>query len=283
MRDIAYYNGKTGPILEMTVPFGDRACCFGDGVYDATMALHHIPFCLSEHLQRFYDNVKAMEISFAMPQEELAAVLCGLANQVEGESLMLYWQASRGSGLRTHAFYGAQTAPSLWVTVSPLEMFSLQGAYRALTQPDLRHQYCHVKTINLLANVIAQQRASQANCQEAILHRSGIVTECARSNVHILQGGVLRTAPCDGQILPGIARAKLLYWARQLGIPVREEAFAVAQLFSADEVIFTSSASLCCTFSQVDGRSVGGRGGAELAALQQAVQDELLQATAPCA
>lgn len=37
MKNIAYYNGKTAPIEEMMVPMNDRACYFGDGVYDADL------------------------------------------------------------------------------------------------------------------------------------------------------------------------------------------------------------------------------------------------------
>ena len=34
MKTLGYYNGKFGPLEEMTVPMNDRACYFGDGVYD---------------------------------------------------------------------------------------------------------------------------------------------------------------------------------------------------------------------------------------------------------
>ena len=38
MKTLGYYNGKFGPLEEMTVPMNDRVCYFGDGVYEATLA-----------------------------------------------------------------------------------------------------------------------------------------------------------------------------------------------------------------------------------------------------
>ena len=48
MKSLGYYNGKIGPVEELTVPFTDRGLYFGDGVYDATCAANHIPFALDD-------------------------------------------------------------------------------------------------------------------------------------------------------------------------------------------------------------------------------------------
>ena len=53
MKTLGYYNGKFGPLEEMTVPMNDRACYFGDGVYEATLARNGKIFALKEHLDRF--------------------------------------------------------------------------------------------------------------------------------------------------------------------------------------------------------------------------------------
>ena len=38
MKEVGYYNGKFGPLEEMQIPMLDRACYFGDGVYDFSLA-----------------------------------------------------------------------------------------------------------------------------------------------------------------------------------------------------------------------------------------------------
>ena len=52
MKTLGYYNGNYGPLEEMTVPMNDRACYFGDGVYEATLAKNGKIFALKEHLDR---------------------------------------------------------------------------------------------------------------------------------------------------------------------------------------------------------------------------------------
>ena len=66
MENIGYYNGKTGLIEEMTIPMGDRSVYFGDGVYDATYSVNHIIFALEDHLDRFYNSCRLLEIPAPM-------------------------------------------------------------------------------------------------------------------------------------------------------------------------------------------------------------------------
>ena len=166
--------------------------------------------------------------------------------------------------------------PSLWVFVKPDYLDPMDRDYRCITMEDTRYYHCDIKTINLLPSVIYTQRAEEAGCDETILHRGERVTECAHSNVHILMDGVLRTAPCDNLILPGITRAHRIAQCREMGIPVVEEPFTVQELMAADEVFFTSASALCCRVTEIDGRPVGGRDEATLRRIQQAAWDEAM-------
>ena len=259
MKNIAYYNGKTGPIEEMMVPMNDRACYFGDGVYDATMAVNHVPMHFDDHIDRIYNSARLIDIEIPMPKEEMKQILQGLIDQVEGDSLFVYWQVTRGVGMRNHPYSGAATGPSLWAWVRPNGMRDVYGAYRCITMEDTRFLHCNIKTINLLPAVIANQRAVEAGCDETIFHRGDRVTECSHSNVHILKDGVLHTAPCDNLILPGIARKHILEICREEGIPVIEEPFTVEELMNADEVFFSSSSAVTCRIREIDGKAVGMR------------------------
>ena len=56
MKTLGYYNGNYGPLEEMTVPMNDRACYFGDGVYEATLAKNGKIFALKEHNNAPFTN-----------------------------------------------------------------------------------------------------------------------------------------------------------------------------------------------------------------------------------
>ena len=254
MENIAYYNGKISSIEEMMIPMNERSSYFGDGVYDAMFTVDHVPLQLDDHLRRFYRSAK----------------------KIDSPDAMAYVQATRGVGMRGHAYRFAGTTPSLWVWVKPDMLDPMDRSYKAITMEDTRYFHCDIKTINLLPAVIYTQRAEEAGCDETILHRGDRVTECAHSNVHILKDGALKTAPCDNLILPGITRAHRIAQCREMGIPVIEEPFTVREMMEADEVFFTSASALCCRIEEIDGQKVGGRAPELIARIQKAAWDEAL-------
>ena len=147
--------------------------------------------------------------------------------------------------------------------------------YKCITVEDKRFFYCNIKTINLLPAVMANEKAMEAGCDEAIFHRGERVTECSHSNVHILKNGTLYTAPCDELILPGITRAHILNICRQNGIPVVEEPFTLEEMMEADEIFFSSSSALTCRIGEIDGRKVGCKDEKTFAVIRDGYQSEL--------
>jgi D-alanine transaminase len=244
-------------IEDMRIPMNDRACWFGDGVYDATASANHVIFALDEHIERFFNSASLVRIALTPTKTELADLLNSLVKRVEGASHFVYWQVTRGTAPRAHVF--PDTPSNLWVMIRPLVMPDLTKPYKLITVEDTRFLHCNIKTLNLLPNVLASERAKEAGCDEVVFHRGERVTECAHSNVHILKNGVFRTAPTDNLILPGVARAHLIACCRALGIGVEEKPFTVTELMGADEVIVSSSSVFCASASHIDGQTVGGK------------------------
>ena len=278
MMKLGYYNGKYGPLDEMTVPMNDRASWFGDGVYDAGPCRNYRIFALDEHIDRFFRSAAALEIEMPMDKAALKDTLNRLVREMDTGSLFVYYQVTRGTAQRRHAFPDVKA--NLWITLTPAEVSDGTTPIRLITQEDTRFFHCDIKTLNLIPSVMASQRAEVAGCDEAVFYRpGGRVTECAHSNVHILKGGVLYTAPTDNLVLPGIARAHLLRACRALDIPYREDWFTLEKLFDADEVIVTSSSHLCMRANEIDGRAVGLRDGETYERLRAYLMDEFIAAT----
>ena len=243
MKRLGYYNGKFGPLEEMTVPMNDRVCWFGDGVYDAGPCRNYHIFALDEHVDRFFRSAAALKIEMPVSKEELKETLYSLVRKMDQGNLFVYYQVTRGTGIRKHAF--TDGPGNLWITLNPAGISDGLEPIQLITTEDTRFFHCDIKTLNLIPTVMASQKAEEAGCMEAVFYRpGGRVTEGSHSNVHILKDGVLHTAPTDHLILPGIARAHLLRACSALGIEFREEAFTLDELFAADEVIVTSSSPL---------------------------------------
>ncbi len=278
MKNLGYYNGKFGEIEEMSIPMNDRVCWFGDGVYDATYSRNYKIFALDEHIDRIYNSASLLGINITETKDEMKAILQEMVNKMDTGENFVYWQVTRGTAKRNHAF-PENTKTNLWITISPKDIVDTYKKIKLITMEDTRFFHCNIKTLNLIPSVMASEKAKQAGCDETVFHRGERVTECAHSNVHIIKDGVFVTAPTDNLILPGIARAHLIKACRKLGIPVSEVPYTVDELMNADEIIVSSSGSLCLAAEEIDGKKVGGKAPEILKKLQDEVLDEFLQET----
>lgn len=260
MKNLGYYNGKYGELEEMTVPMNDRVHWFGDGVYDAGPCRNYHIFAIDEHIDRFFNSARLLRIEMPVTKQELKDLLNDLVKKVDTGNLFVYYQVTRGTGIRNHVF--TEGPGNLWVMLIPEEVSDGVKPIHCITEPDTRFYHCNIKTLNLIPSVMAAQHAKEAGCQEALLYRHNMqdrVTECAHSNCHIIKDGILYTAPTDELILPGIARAHLIRMCKKLGYGVSETPYYKEDLFTADEILVTSSSNLCLHVNELDGRPVGGK------------------------
>jgi D-alanine transaminase len=279
MKTLGYYNGKFDEADKMMIPMNDRVCYFGDGVYDATLARNYKIFAIDEHIDRFFNSAGLLKIKVPHTKDELKALLYEMLNKMDSGNMFVYWQVTRGTGMRNHAF--PDCPANMWIMLKPAELKDMDKKMKLVTAKDTRFYHCNIKTLNLIPSVMAAEAAESQGCDETIFYRDGgRVTECAHSNCHIIQDGMLKTAPTDELILPGIARAHLIAMCKKLGIPVSETPYTVDDVMNAEEVIVTSSSQLCMIADTVNGQHVGGKQPELISRLQQALLDEFYAATA---
>ena len=253
MESYAYYNGEFDRLENIKIPLTDRSIYFGDAVYDAAIGRYEFVMWGEEHVERFLSNAKRIGIEHSFAKNFILELLKEIAVKSCIPQYFLYFQLSRNAKNRKHSALGC--APNLLVTIEPIELNAMP--LKLITYPDLRYGYCDIKTVNLLPSVLASTRAESLGCDEAIFHRDGIVTECAKSNISILKGGVLKTHPLCNKILPGITRKHLLQACNNLGIPYMESEFSVQELFTADEILVTSTTKLSRRANNINGKAAG--------------------------
>ena len=279
MENLGYYNGKYDLIENMTVPMNDRACYFGDGIFEVIYTRNHKPYALSEHMDRLYSSAEYLGINIAITKEEFSALIKELILKVDSGEQLVYWQVSRGTEMRSHAPAGPLNA-NIWVTIRPMALKDSYTPMTAITMEDTRFLHCNMKTLNLIPTVLASREAVARGCDEAIFHRGNRVTECAHSNISIVtENGEIKTAPADNMILAGVARGHLIEFAKRFGIPVIEEPFTVEEMMNAAEVIVTSSGTLCRPVCKIDGVNVGGKAPEILNKLRDALTKDFLDKT----
>ncbi|MBA5849903.1 D-amino acid aminotransferase [Clostridium sp. cel8] len=279
MKNLGYYNGKYDLIENMQIPMNDRVCYFGDGVYDATYSRNHVIFALDEHIDRFFNSAGLLKIKIPYTKSELKELLKDMVKKVDDGEQFVYWQVTRGTGMRNHIFPDNNVKANIWIMLKPMKIKDMSQKLKLITVEDTRFLHCNIKTLNLLPSVMAAQKANEAGCEEAVFHRGNRVTECAHSNVSIIKDGIFKTAPADNLILPGIARAHIIKMCKRFNIPVDETAFTLDELMDADEVIVTSSGQFCMAASEIDGKPVGGKAPEIVKKLQDALLEEFLEET----
>lgn len=279
MKTLGYYNGKYDEIDKIMIPMSDRSHWFGDGVYDATCARNYKIMAIDEHVDRFFNSARLLNINLGFTKEYLKGLLNELVQKLDDDELFVYWQATRGgNGLRSHNYDKEQKA-NLWITIYPEEITDKDKEYKLTSMEDTRFLHCNIKTLNLIPSVVAYQHAKENNCDETVFHRGDIVTECAHSNVHIIKDKKFITHPADEYILPGIARVHLLKACKALNIEVEERPFTVDELINADEVIVSSSGDLCIRATEFEGKAVGKKDNDTFNRLKEYIYQEWLECT----
>jgi len=256
---VVYLNGSYVPAEQAVVSVDDRGFLFADGIYEVIRVYRGRPFRLEEHLRRLADGVAALRIPFRDP-----AGLAGIADRLLEENglrdgdAVLYIQVTRGAAPRAHAFPPADVPPTVFVSARPFTPYPAEHYERAVTVPDTRWSRCDIKSVSLLPNVLANQRAKEAGAFEALFVRDGIVIEGSHSNLFGVFGGTLVTYPACNYILAGITRACVLELAAELGIPAREGPIPFETLWEADELFLSGTTTELMPVVEVDGRAIGG-------------------------
>lgn len=260
MSRTAYVNGRYRPIAAPAVPVEDRGLQFADGVYEVVKVVDGRLCDLDRHLDRLGRSLEALAIPWPMSRAALVGVIRATLRRNHLRQALVYLQVDRGVAPRNHLFPRA-THPSLIVTVrraSFPKAAELAHGVAVVTLPDERWKRCDVKSISLLANVLARQKGAEAGCREVWLYdANGFVTEGSSSNAFIVdREGCLVTRPLGPEILGGVTRSVVLELARDAGIQVVERAFTVEEAYSAREAFLTSTSSLVLPVTRIDERPV---------------------------
>jgi len=253
--ELAMVDDAIMPIEQAKISAHDRGVCFGDGVYEVVRLCNGRLFEMQLHMARFQNSLKEMDMLDRVDLQVVRERVERCIAQAKTGDATLYFHITRGVAARAHD-YSDGWRPSFLLTLRH------GGGNRpkqvtAITYPDLRWKRCDIKTLNLVANVMAKHAAVKAGAFEAALvDDQGLITESPCASILIIKDGALWAPPLKANILPGITRALLLKWAPEVGLKPREESFTVPQALTADEMIITSTSYEVMTITHLDGNQI---------------------------
>ena len=280
MSRIVYVNGRYKKAGDALVSVDDRAFTFGDGVYEVCEVSEGALIEERRHLDRLGRSLHGVRIDWPIGRQALRFVMREVVRLNRVRDGLVYLQVSRGVAPRDHGFPPKTVRPGLMVAARALDP-SVNAARAAagvavVTMAETRWAHPHLKTLQLLPNVLAKQAAREAHAFEAwFVDRDGLVTEGASTNAWIVdRDGALVTRQADDSILHGVTRATLIEVAAALGLRVVERPFTPNEAKAAREAFFSSATTIATPVVMIDGTTIGdGRPGPVTLALRRAFRE----------
>ncbi|MER9132894.1 D-amino-acid transaminase [Mesorhizobium sp. M0768] len=280
MPRIAYVNGRYVAHAEASVHIEDRGYQFADGVYEVCEVARGFIVDMPRHLARLNRSLAELSIDWPVTRSVLPLVMREVVRRNHVVDGLVYVQVTRGVASREFFFPPAETKPSLVVTAKKADPAAAakraESGIRVITVPENRWDRVDIKSVGLLPNVLAKQKAKEAGAQEAwFVDVDGTVKEGGSSNAWIITGdGVLVTRPAEHGILRGITRTTLFDVAAKLGLKIEERGFSVAEAKAAREVFISSATTIAMPVVAIDGAPVAnGHPGSITVSLRQAFFD----------
>lgn len=259
-----YVNGEYYTKEDAKVSVYDHGFLYGDGIFEGIRIYDGNIFRCREHLDRLYDSAKSIDLKIPLDIDEMEQALVDSIKKNGLRDGYIRLVVSRGPGdlgLDPRRSRGANVVIiveqlSIYPEEAYLNGLKMVSASTRRNTPDALNP--KIKSLNYLNNVLIKIQANLAGVEEAIvLNAQGYVTEGSGDNIFIIKNGVVTTPPSWVGALEGITRAAIIDICNRLGYPVKEEPFALHDVYVADEVFLTGTAAEVIAVREVDGRTIG--------------------------
>jgi D-alanine transaminase len=261
MSRIAYVNGAFVPLEQATVSVMDRGFLFADGIYEVTAVLDGKLVDFDPHIVRLERSLGELQMKMPMSGEAFRALHIELAEKNELKEGGIYLQITRGAFERDFTF-PKEPIPQTVVMFTQARAIRNAPAAKTgipvITVPDIRWKRRDIKSVALLAQVLAKQAAAAAGAVEAWMVEDGVVTEGGSSNAWIItRDGRIVTRQVSNAILAGCTRKSVIRLAELSQLKIEERPFTVEEAMNAAEAFITSASSFVMPVVTIDGTAIG--------------------------
>ena len=261
MSRVVFVNGEYLPYEQSRVHIEDRGYQFADGVYEVFAVIENKLADYDAHMSRLLRSLSELNIKLPYSRKSIFFHISNIVKQNLISNGLIYLQISRGVASRDFK-YPKNIKSSLVIIGKNIPSGEYADSFikgvRISTTKDLRWKRVDIKSLNLLAPVLAKQSAYEKNCQESwLIDDDGFITEGSSSNAWIYIDNTLITRPVSNSILNGITRSTLIRGLKKRKIKYREAKFNLDDIKKANEAFITSATQHVMPVIKVDGIKIG--------------------------
>jgi branched-chain amino acid aminotransferase len=259
-----WLNGELVDASQAKLSVFDHGTLYGDGVFEGIRIYAGKIFQVAAHIDRLLRSADSIRLKMPYAKDELIEAMYQTLQANGRRDGYIRLVVTRGAGnLGLSPFKCLQ--PGVFIIADTIEMYPRQmyeEGMPVIVAKTLRTSRTMldpaIKSLNYLNNIMAKMEAVDAGAGEAImLNDKGYVAEATGDNVFIVRSGVLVTPPVEAGFLSGVTRGVVMRLAGELGIPVAQENFKPADLYTAQECFLTGTAAEVIAVATVDGRNIG--------------------------
>jgi len=259
MSKIVFLNGEYLPENEAKVSVFDRGFLFGDGVYEVVPVVNSVVLDKSPFLERFERSLSEIELEWPISKDEFLVMIDELIKRNGLKEGGVYMQVTRGVAPREF-FYPKNTPTTVFAftfSKNVIDNPKAKEGIKVVTVEDIRWKRRDIKSIALLAQCIAKEKAHKAGAFEGWMVEDGFITEGTSSSAYIVKDGKIITRPLSNSILPGIRRKLLIELANEHNIEIQERLFTPQEAYEADEAFMSSATTFVLPIVEIDGNKIG--------------------------
>ena len=259
MTRIVFLNGDYLPEDEAKISIFDRAVNFGDAIYEVAGVLDGKLIDFEHHMQRYFNSLEKLSIESPLEQAQILEAFRRLVELNQIDEGLVYMQVTRGVAERDFV-WPEDITPNVFMFTQPKassENSAVETGITLASTADIRWARRDIKSVNLLAQVLAKQAAHDAGAHEALMvDAEGYVTECGSTSFFIVKGDLVLTRPLNNDILPGVTRRAVVALCNTHGLRLVENRFTLDDAKAADEAFISGASTYILPVVKIDDQQI---------------------------
>jgi D-alanine transaminase len=262
MSRIVFINGNYVEEKDAKISIFDRGLLFSDAVYEVTAIIDNKLIDFPAHLERLNSSLNKLKINYKFNEKTLLEVHKNLLikNPFKYNEGLIYLQVSRGSTERDFLITKNDLSPNIFAFTQEKNLTDLNTkGLKIITKEDLRWQRRDIKTTQLIYASLSKTEADEKGADDAwFIDENGYVNEGTSNNAYIIDNNnTIITRDLSNKLLPGITRQTILEVAIKLKLTIKERAFTIAEVQSANEAFISSAATLILPVIEINNNIIG--------------------------